>query len=314
MQELPLVTIIIPTYNRKQKLIEAIKSALSQKYANLEIVVSDDCSNDGTIEVIKNFLGNPKIKYYRNAKNLKFAGNHRKAILDYAQGQYCIILSDDDKFLDNNYILSAVNFIKKHENISFVGSNYEENNNSNNDKKLIISKLHEITNGIDFLLKRLNSKVGGIFIGTAVFDRNKALKVNPFNVEAPFVDGEFIDKLALTGSVGYIKTTSISYNIHDNNWSRNNGINVNERIKEFDCADRVVKFANEIGIFNKKISEYRNTYYKLVALKIYKEVLYRKPFNLKLFLMSKKIIKEKSGKDYLFLLIIVAFKKFLFKK
>ena len=85
MLEIPLISIIIPTYNRKNELIGALKSALNQRYLNFEIVIADDYSNDGTNEIIKEYLTEPRIKYFRNNKNLKFAGNHRKAILEYAQ-------------------------------------------------------------------------------------------------------------------------------------------------------------------------------------------------------------------------------------
>ena len=50
-----LVSICIPTYNGEQFITEALNSAISQTYSNLEIVVSDDASNDATIEIIERF-------------------------------------------------------------------------------------------------------------------------------------------------------------------------------------------------------------------------------------------------------------------
>src|SRR3989344_5185954 len=49
----PMVSVIIPTYNRKDKVLEAIKSVLNQKVENVEIIVVDDGSTDGTIEFLQ---------------------------------------------------------------------------------------------------------------------------------------------------------------------------------------------------------------------------------------------------------------------
>lgn len=44
----PLFTIMIPTYNQEEFIIEAVNSALMQDYKNIEVIVSDDCSQDST--------------------------------------------------------------------------------------------------------------------------------------------------------------------------------------------------------------------------------------------------------------------------
>lgn len=51
----PLVSIIIPTYNRAELLKRAIESALAQTYKNIQIIVVDDASEDNTPEVVQSF-------------------------------------------------------------------------------------------------------------------------------------------------------------------------------------------------------------------------------------------------------------------
>ena len=52
----PLVTIAIPTFNRKEYLKQAIESVLEQSYKNIELVVSDNHSDDGTEELVSGYL------------------------------------------------------------------------------------------------------------------------------------------------------------------------------------------------------------------------------------------------------------------
>ena len=67
MKKSSLVSILIPTYNRKDKVVNAINSALNQTYKNIEIIVSDNCSSDGTLEHLN--------KLYKNINNVKIYGN-----------------------------------------------------------------------------------------------------------------------------------------------------------------------------------------------------------------------------------------------
>jgi glycosyltransferase involved in cell wall biosynthesis len=60
----PIVSIIIPTYNRKDLLERAIKSVLTQTFLNWELIIVDDGSTDGTRDLVENFQRvDPRIKY-----------------------------------------------------------------------------------------------------------------------------------------------------------------------------------------------------------------------------------------------------------
>ena len=74
MKEELKFTIGIPTYNGASLIKETLKSILSQGFQNFEIIISDDCSKDNTIEVIKKFK-DKRIKTHRNEKNLGYGKN-----------------------------------------------------------------------------------------------------------------------------------------------------------------------------------------------------------------------------------------------
>jgi hypothetical protein len=106
MKDKPLVSIIIPTRNRKEKLIRLIESVSNSNYpkSNLEIVVVDDNSTDGTYkEVKRNF---PELRIIHNEKRLLLAGS-RNAGIRSCRGEY-IFLIDDDNIVDKNCILELI--------------------------------------------------------------------------------------------------------------------------------------------------------------------------------------------------------------
>lgn len=90
----PEFSVIIPTYNRKDMLVKAIKSVLSQTYNNFEIIVVNDAGEDvaGTISEL-NYEN--KIKYLQHSKNKGIAAS-RNTALKSAKGTYIAYLDDDD--------------------------------------------------------------------------------------------------------------------------------------------------------------------------------------------------------------------------
>jgi len=118
-EKIPLVSIVIPTYNRKEKLIRLINSILQSEYPQdkLEIIVVDDASTDGTYEEIKaRFQG---IKIIRNEEKLLTAGSRNVGIKN-ANGRY-IFLIDDDNVVDENCITELVKVMIDNPQVGIVG-------------------------------------------------------------------------------------------------------------------------------------------------------------------------------------------------
>jgi glycosyltransferase involved in cell wall biosynthesis len=103
MIENPLVSICIPTYNAVEFIEETINCFIKQTYKNWEIIIQDDCSNDGTWELLsKKYANNPRIKIYQNGKNLGIGKNWNEAY-DKVTGEYVVIFNADD-LIPNNFI------------------------------------------------------------------------------------------------------------------------------------------------------------------------------------------------------------------
>lgn len=93
----PLVSVVIPTYNRRESLLEAVQSALGQTYNHLEILVVDDGSTDGTRDLMaQRYRDNPAIRYLWQP-NLERAAA-RNAGIRAARGEYIAFLDSDDRW------------------------------------------------------------------------------------------------------------------------------------------------------------------------------------------------------------------------
>lgn len=93
----PLVSVIIPTYNRAHLVNRAVHSVLSQTWQDFEIIVVDDDSTDNTEEVIKGF-NDPRIRYIRHEQN-HGASTARNTGIRAAHGEYTAFLDSDDEWL-----------------------------------------------------------------------------------------------------------------------------------------------------------------------------------------------------------------------
>lgn len=98
-----LVTVGMPTYNRADRLRRAAESVLGQTYPNLDLLISDNGSTDGTEKLGRALAAaDPRVRYVRQPANRGPAANFQY-VLDHARGDYFLWLADDD-WLDPGYV------------------------------------------------------------------------------------------------------------------------------------------------------------------------------------------------------------------
>jgi len=114
-----LVSICIPVYNRENVIEHTVQSAINQTYQNIEIIISDNNSDDRTLKIVS-LLANEdsRIKILKNSCNSGPVMNWKKCF-DNAKGDYIKFLWSDD-YIDPSYIEEAIN--KFDENTAFVYS------------------------------------------------------------------------------------------------------------------------------------------------------------------------------------------------
>lgn len=110
---MPKVSILIPTRNRPKYCEAALKSAIDQKFTDIEIIVCDNSNNDATKAVVDNYLagyGN-MISYHKNTEDIGMIGNFHKCY-ELANGEYINYLMDDDLFHPEKIYRMLNHFIK----------------------------------------------------------------------------------------------------------------------------------------------------------------------------------------------------------
>ncbi|MFQ5824313.1 MAG: glycosyltransferase [bacterium] len=122
------VSVIIPLYNGSQTISSAIQSVRDQTFKDLELLLVDDASTDGSLKEVEHHLTDQRVRLFRNTRNLGIPATKNKA-LRMAKGPYIAFLDQDDIWLPNKIetqlsileqqdkiglIASAVYFINKH--------------------------------------------------------------------------------------------------------------------------------------------------------------------------------------------------------
>ncbi len=222
-----LVSICIPTYNGERYLKECLDTVLEQTYANLEIIVVDDCSKDATCEIIEEYIRkDSRIKLYRNTENSGLVGNWNKC-LEIAQGEWIKFIFQDD-LVTADCIEKQINAANGH---SFVVC----------DRQFIFDdQVPEATkayyNGPLLTLKKMISTDKDVFISAAeisnyaaanislnfigeptavLFKKEAVKKYGIFNADlSQICDLEYWLRIATAEGLVYIPEELVSFRIH----------------------------------------------------------------------------------------------------
>lgn len=95
----PLVSICIGVYNREQYIRETLDSVFAQTYSNIEVIVVDDASTDGTVEVVRGY--GDRVRLIQRAENSRCADIPRAEAVRAAKGEWCALLDSDDTWEAN---------------------------------------------------------------------------------------------------------------------------------------------------------------------------------------------------------------------
>jgi len=142
MSERPLVSVIIPTYNRYAFLQEAVESVRSQTFSDFEIIIVDDCSEDGTEEA---FSGCADIRYVR-LEERGFPSGARNRGAEAAQGGYIAFLDSDDLW-NREKLEKQMEFFREHPGIRICHTDEQWIRNG---RKVNQRKKHEKCGGYIF--------------------------------------------------------------------------------------------------------------------------------------------------------------------
>lgn len=118
MSDKPLVSVIIPVYNRAGLVTRAVESVLSQTYQNFEVLIIDDCSTDDTAAVLSSFQES-RVRVARNTTNAGVAFSRNRGIA-LAHGSYISLLDSDDYYHPGFLERSVARMQESDERVGFI--------------------------------------------------------------------------------------------------------------------------------------------------------------------------------------------------
>lgn len=181
---LPKITIVIPSYNKADTISQTLDSIINQKYTNLEVYVKDGGSDDGTLDIIKNYS-----KKYRFIKYISKKDKGQKEAINLgfskSTGQILGFINADDIYEANSFNNVAGAYVKNKNSLWFAGFG-----------KIINSKGSEIAyfwSNIKNTLLTLNSYSLLLMTSNYLYQPSVFITANAFKKYGPF-----------TGVSGYI--------------------------------------------------------------------------------------------------------------
>jgi len=137
----PRVTVLIPVYDREKYVAAAIESILAQSFTDFELLLIDDGSADGSVEIMRGYMTDPRVRLECNAQNLGIPKTRNRGI-DLARGEYIAMLDSDDWAYPTR-LEKQVAFLDRHSDVAVVGAwatrMNEKGRPSNRDRRRFVS-------------------------------------------------------------------------------------------------------------------------------------------------------------------------------
>ena len=121
--ENPLISVVIPVYNRAHLIEKTINSVSEQSYKNLEIIIVDDCSTDNIEELIKK-LNNLQIRFFKQKMNMGPSAARNRGV-EEAKGELIAFLDSDDEWYPDKIEKQVKQLVELDGNTVLVYSGFE---------------------------------------------------------------------------------------------------------------------------------------------------------------------------------------------
>lgn len=205
----PPITVIIPTYNGASYLHQTLESIIGQTFKDFEIIVIDDASSDGSFEICKKYAArDPRIRLFRNEKNLGFAANRNKAI-SLARGHYIAWQDQDDISLPDRLELQF-KLLESDNNLAMIGGSMAVFDETGE-----LGIRHYPQNDRD--IRKMIFRFSPIALPACMMRKSALFEVGGYSERwSPACDLDMTFKIGLKHRLANIPQVAIRYRYHDN--------------------------------------------------------------------------------------------------
>lgn len=213
----PLVSIVIPSYNHGEYIVETIKSVLSQDYKNIELIIIDDGSKDhsvNNIKLLQKACKNRCVRFeFRMRGNKGLCATLNEGI-QWCKGKYICILASDDIFLPNKISIQST-FLEEHQNTIAIFSGVKLMDQYG---KIVDQRL---SNKLTYSFEDIILNKHDLPASTQMIRLDKLKEVGCYNEKMKIEDWYLLLKLTVDGGlVEYIPQALCAYREHGANFSK----------------------------------------------------------------------------------------------
>lgn len=223
------VSVVMTVYNAEKFLKQTIESVLNQTMKNFELIIVDDCSTDSSADIVKQYMQDKRIKYFKNKENLKVSKTRNFGV-NQASGKYVAFIDSDDIWFETK-LEKQLSFMEEND-VKICYSAYRFISNDG----ILQNKIFHVPEKVDFK-KLLKQNV--ITPSASMFDKELLLKY-PFYADAVHEDFvAFLQMLKNEKLYAYgINEPLIYYRLTDGSKSRN----------KFKAMKMTLKSYKEVGL------------------------------------------------------------------
>lgn len=209
-----MISVIIPTYNRENVILESVQSVLNQTYKNIEVIVVDDNSNDGTHEIIKKINDN-RLRYYRLDRN--FGANYARNFgIKKSKGNYIAFQDSDDIWYNTKLEKQIFLLNSLPSEYAMVFCSLKKDYGKD---RIIPVKKNKIYDG--YLFKELKFQ-NFISTQTILCEKSAIDKIGGFDNSLPALqDWDFVLKISKLYKIAHLKEVLVDLRISKNSITKN---------------------------------------------------------------------------------------------
>ncbi|BBC73982.1 glycosyl transferase family 2 [Altererythrobacter sp. B11] len=213
------MTFALMAYNQERYILEAVEGALAQTYQPLEIIASDDCSTDGTFDILRavsrRYRGPHKLTVQRNRVNLGIA-EHVNVLFEQARGRFVVLAAGDDIAVPDRTAITVRRMLQP-DRPTFVETAYEA---IDQDGAVLHARKGAFPSDRSVSLKDVTEGRGRNFVGAARTYNKDALLIYPgINARCPTEDSVLLLRSLLIGDGAYLGEIGVRRRSHSNNAS-----------------------------------------------------------------------------------------------
>jgi len=258
---LPKVSVMIPTFNQERLIARSVESALRQDYRNLEIIVADDCSSDNTTDVIKQYLADDRLVYFKNETNIGRVANYRKTLYERVSGVWALNLDGDDYFYASDAISFMVAEILRRNDstpVAVVGSYVAVTNEDEQGREPFESYETGVFPGLDILLRWDQVSFGHL---ATLYKAEVAKSIDYYRSNTISSDWESMLRLVMHGDVIVTRKIIGVWNIHGNNATLTRSMA--DGILDYSYIESAYGYAAQRGIDRRLLEPWRRKMIRL---------------------------------------------------